>query len=162
MVVKNVAYTSEPIPWVLTTCVCLTWTSLLIATSNFLSVPWAWLPPKKGPEHTLCLCWLPPPHVLVQPAQELQSCHWPSTGHSLRKQSLVWRHSPWHSRPPYEGPLHSECAALFHLNRTRNRNSSWTTHSTRHPLQSKRHRVIKEETEEFSKCEDRGYKATLG
>lgn len=64
-------------------------------------------PPKKGPWHTLCLCWLPPPQVLVQPAQELQSCHWPSTGHSLRKQSRVWRHSPWHSRPPYEGPLHS-------------------------------------------------------
>ncbi len=56
MVVKNLAYASEHIQWVLTTCVCLTWTSLLIAKSNFLSVPWAWLPPKKGTvTHSLSL-----------------------------------------------------------------------------------------------------------
>lgn len=36
-------------------------------------------PPKNGPSHTLCLCWLPPPHVLLQLPQELQESHLPST-----------------------------------------------------------------------------------
>lgn len=30
-----------------------------------------------------------------------------SPGHSPRKQSMVSSHSPLHSEPPYEGPLHS-------------------------------------------------------
>lgn len=31
----------------------------------------------------------------------------PLPGHSPRKQSTVSNHSPLHSEPPYEGPLHS-------------------------------------------------------
>lgn len=69
-------------------------------------------PAKKGPKHTLCLCWFPPPQVLVQLDQELHCCHCPSTGHSLRKQSRICSHSPWHSEPPYDGPLHSRVRCI--------------------------------------------------
>lgn len=36
-------------------------------------------PPKKGPSQTLCLCWIPPPQVLLQVPQELHACQRPST-----------------------------------------------------------------------------------
>lgn len=47
-------------------------------------------PPKNGPSHTLCLCWLPPPHVLLQLPQELQESHFPSTTRSKTKMSNFW------------------------------------------------------------------------
>ncbi len=123
---------------------CLTWTSLLIATSNFLSVPWAWLPPKKGTgTHSLSLlassttCF----GTTSPRAPEL-----PLAIHRTLSEEAVSCLTPLALtlQTPIRGPVTPpECAALFHLNRTRNRNSSWTTHSTRHPLQSKRHRVIR-------------------
>lgn len=36
-------------------------------------------PPKKGPSHTRCLCWTPPPQVLLQLLQVVQACQCPST-----------------------------------------------------------------------------------
>lgn len=59
----------------------------LFSLQRLMSVlsPMQGSPPKNGPSHTLCLCWLPPPHVLLQLPQELQESHLPSTTKSKQR-----------------------------------------------------------------------------
>lgn len=66
------------------------WPGHLFSLHRFCSCfsPGQGSPPKKGPSHTLCLCWTPPPHVLLQLLHELHECQRPSTKENISQRQL--------------------------------------------------------------------------
>lgn len=69
-----------------------------------------------------------------------------SPGHSPRKQSTVSSHSPRHSEPPYEGPLHSLVLCMVPFEQEAEQELQ-LDHSFHTPSTEKRHRIIHKEAE---------------
>ncbi|KPP75758.1 hypothetical protein Z043_104970, partial [Scleropages formosus] len=72
-------------------------------------------------------------------------------GHSLRKQSRVSSHSPRHSEPPYEGPLHSRVRCMVPLEQEVEHELQ-SDHSLQTPSTGAQHRRGPRQTEAGCRC----------